>query len=326
MTDQFHFSSADRPADEAFEAYRRLQGRGSEVVRTAGPFRAEVRGWRLDGMLLFERRLNGMIHRRGGGFLTDGYDYLSVHAVIDGDLHGDMAGRETAAGPGELLILDTSEPIVAEPRNAHLLSASLARRLFEPIIGEPAALHGRTVGPPHARIVIDYLSSLARWAPTARRTRPYAHGLVELLAGLLDESGAGGTEWAQLNRARRAAVLRFVADHLGDRGLSAAAIAEGTGLSRSTLYRLLRPQGGVARLVQSRRIAAVRGALARGSEASLAALAEEFGFAGEAHMSRLFKRAYGQSPGAFRRELRALGKDDPRAQRRRWEGWLAELA
>ena len=62
MREEFSFSSAGRDPAEAFAAYVGLYGHGSDVIRASGPSVAEVRGWRFEGLLLFERKLSGVIH------------------------------------------------------------------------------------------------------------------------------------------------------------------------------------------------------------------------------------------------------------------------
>jgi AraC-like DNA-binding protein len=57
------------------------------------------------------------------------------------------------------------------------------------------------------------------------------------------------------------------------------------------------------------RVAYVREALA-GPEPSLARIAQNAGFFDQSHMTRAFKRAYGTTPGAYRR---ALGSSTRRA-------------
>lgn len=326
-SEYFSFTCRGRDRTEAFEGYRRLYAHGSDVVRSDDPFEAEVRGWRLEGMLLFERRLSGMTHVRENRVARDDFDHIVVHALLSGELHGGMASGFDSIGPRELVFLDTRQSSRTTPRNAHLLTASVARHLADAAVGEGAALHGRILRPPDSLILIDYMVSLAaRIGALGGPLRAYSRAFVDLLSGAL---GTGSGRAADLRRQhflQREAVERFIDSHLGDRDLSVGTIAASLPLSRSTLYRLFESQGGVARLIQRRRLAAAAAALERGSEAPLADLADQCGFAGEAHMSRLFAQEYGRTPGAYREAVRTIAEGDARTGLRRWRGWMTELA
>ncbi len=85
-------------------------------------------------------------------------------------------------------------------------------------------------------------------------------------------------------------------------GPSLSDMAARVGVSESQLLRAFRQTTGEtphAYLVRLR-LEAARDLLRR-SRASLAAVAAEVGFADQSHMTRLFRRRYGLTPGAFRR-------------------------
>jgi AraC-like DNA-binding protein len=73
------------------------------------------------------------------------------------------------------------------------------------------------------------------------------------------------------------------------------------GVSRSQLYRLFEPLGGVARYIQAERLRAACRALADPMDArDIAAIAEDVGFFDHSSFSRVFRREYGCSPRDFR--------------------------
>ena len=89
--------------------------------------------------------------------------------------------------------------------------------------------------------------------------------------------------------------------HLADRSLDGETIARATALSRSTLYRLLEPFGGIARCIMRRRLALLHTLLAAPkSVEALSELAERVGLASASHASHAFLRRFGLRPGAFR--------------------------
>ena len=84
--------------------------------------------------------------------------------------------------------------------------------------------------------------------------------------------------------------------------LSVASICRSVGISRSALYRLFEPLGGVAWYVQTRRLARIAILLADPEEQrSIADIAYAHGFIDTSHFSRAFCKAYGTAP----KDLRA---------------------
>ena len=74
------------------------------------------------------------------------------------------------------------------------------------------------------------------------------------------------------------------------------------GLSRSALFRAFEPLGGVSAYLWSRRLSAVRLALRDATDARpIAELGYAHGFTSSAHLSRAFRREFGQSPREWRR-------------------------
>lgn len=328
MRDHFSYSSEGRPEDQAFEEYVHLYSHGSDVTRGDGPFRASVRAWRYHGFILFDRRLTGLVHARDARVQTDGYAHLVAHAILDGELEWSQPGGARTGRPGDVLFMDTTQPAQTIPRDAHLITLSIGRHLVETPTGSIGAFHGRILSPPSTLPLTDVLVSLARRAPLLPDDEDpvYARILAELISAVLfGNRSRSGASANRLHSARLDAVERHIAAHLGDRSLSAESTGAAVGLSRSALYRLLHDWGGIGPLIRTRRLQAVRSAIDNGAQATLAELAELYGFADESHMSRQFHDAFGQPPGAYRRMIQALEDEDPEKGRRRWQGWMGNL-
>jgi len=328
MIDRFRFDSHAFPPDEAFEAYRRLYALGSDVERGSGPFLAWVRAVRLDGLLLFERRLNGVIHSRARRAGVDSFDHFALHLVLAGTLEGGTESRFERAGPGDLVLADARRASRTEAHDLHVLTASVPRATVAAVCGPTDRLHGRGVSAPRTHVLRDLMQSLVRNAedfepqllPSLRRA------FNELLQATLVDIGAGAPPLLRIDLARREAAQRFIVAHLADRDLDAARVAAGIGASRSALYRLFTDDGGVARFIMTRRLVAVRNAIDAGSSEPLSALAEAYGFTDESHLNRRFNRAYGQPAGAYRRSVVEREGDELAAMAGRWSGWMVEVA
>ena len=321
------FASAGMDPDAAFERYRELYSLGSDVTRGDGAFRAEVRGWRLDNLLLFDRRMSGVVHSRDDRVAADGFDHFVLSYLVSGSARW-VAAPAFELRAGEMVLFDTTRPMRMEYCEARVLTVSFARPVMEAAVGDVGRLHGRRLLPPDTLLLADFLECLVGRAEVLppRMLPAIGRAFMELLSSVAAESARAGADARRLQYTRREAAIGHVAAHLGERALCAETIAEAAGISRSALYRLFEREGGVGRLIQRMRLDALRVALERGEAAPLAELAQRFGFSGESHMSRLFSEAYGCAPGAFRRIVAARTEpNDPAPLMRRWAGWMIEL-
>ncbi|KQY66756.1 MULTISPECIES: helix-turn-helix domain-containing protein [unclassified Brevundimonas] len=327
MTERFSYSSDALSEGEAFEAYRLLYSNGSDVTRGDGPFQAQVSAWRLDGLLLFERRLTGVVHSRDGRASKDRFDHIVLSLVISGQVIGGAASGFNLASPGEIYVMDTVRPARTEFIDAHVLTVSVSRDLIEAARGTAGGLHGRLLKAPRNLMLADFLRSLARHGDTIETEAlpGLARAFIHIL-GAVEDKGRVGNEAHRREYARRDAVGRMIEDNLGDPGLSVATVSRETGMSRSALYRLFEDYGGVARLIQNRRLDAVRRALDNRTALTLAELAHRFGLGDEAGLNRMFSEAYQVSARAYRAEVEASYPGDPEDSRRKWVGWMREVS
>src|SRR5690606_2791364 len=81
---------------------------------------------------------------------------------------------------------------------------------------------------------------------------------------------------------RRERARRYIEKNLSSTSLGLDTVSRAIGVSRSSLYMIFQPLGGVAKYIQSRRLAHLRAALARPLETrSVVQLCYESGFTSE---------------------------------------------
>jgi AraC-like DNA-binding protein len=96
--------------------------------------------------------------------------------------------------------------------------------------------------------------------------------------------------------------IRLIEAELGSSGLQPLKLSHRLGISRSRLYRLFEPYGGVARYIRKQRLLRIFGALGDPTrQEAVADLAFRYGFEDQSSFSRAFKREFGFSP----RDVRA---------------------
>ncbi|MER5780533.1 AraC family transcriptional regulator [Streptomyces mobaraensis] len=198
-----------------------------------------------------------------------GYRYRIIHigTSVVSDVLADAAGATDgrAAAPPFFV-----RPVLTDP----VLTDALAR------------LHASLVGPSdelarEERLAAAVLAMAVRGATRAPRGRALTDG----------------------GRRRAARRARALLDEAYAEPLSAGDLAEAAGCSRYAVYRAFRTEFGLSpseyqRLLRLRR---ARGLLAAGVPPADAA--ETAGFADQAHFGRWFKRAYGITPGVYRRAV-----------------------
>jgi AraC-like DNA-binding protein len=112
----------------------------------------------------------------------------------------------------------------------------------------------------------------------------------------------------QLETARRARVTALVDAALGEPELSPAMLVKRSGISRSELYRCFAPIGGIARVIQQRRLRqAYRDLIRADGPASVSRIAEAVGFYDPSSFTRAFRREFGCTPSEvlMRRQLQS---------------------
>jgi AraC-like DNA-binding protein len=110
------------------------------------------------------------------------------------------------------------------------------------------------------------------------------------------ESAAPMLQHVQLERARQA-----IRQHLRSPTLTPKRLCRLVGMSRSQLYRLFEPLGGVARYIRAERLREAHRALADAdNQRDIHEVAEDLGFFDASAFSRTFRREYGCTPSEVR--------------------------
>jgi AraC-like DNA-binding protein len=96
----------------------------------------------------------------------------------------------------------------------------------------------------------------------------------------------------------------LIDSRLTDRNLSSKMLCAALGVSRSRLYRLFEPLGGIASYIRKQRLLRTRDALSDIADGrSISRIAEQWGFVDASAYSRTFRHEFGISP----KEARDIG-------------------
>lgn len=238
---------------------------------------------------------------------ADQFDHYSLRLNLGaaGSARIDIDGRRFIAAPGEAVLTDLARPFRYHSPGGFQVHVFIPRAALDELLPRSLALHGAVPKGACARLLSDHLASLARHmsALTAIEAAAAALATVSLLAASLT---ATPQTLEQARPAIESALLRqacaFIDQHLTDQGLSVQQICRAFRISRSTLYRLFEPVGGVAQYIKQRRLKRIHALLASPDQVSrqLVAIAEEHGFKSAGHFSRSFREQFGYAPSEVR--------------------------
>ncbi len=304
----FTFSSTDTP--DGFERYRDLYKSGSDVAAAGAGFSASMKAHQVGRLLVFDRHLRAVEHSRDPARVgRDGFDHFTLQLLQRGRFHGGALGDERRMRPGEVVLFDMTRPQRTRADDARFVTISIARDLVERAAPNARRHHGQPLPAAVSGPLGDLMVSLVRRGATLPPTASdgVARALAELLAGALaGVEPVGDASAVVLATQRLERAQACIEQRLSDPRLDAEAVAAAAGLSRSVLYRLFEPLGGVSQFILARRVAALAAALRNPDETrSITTLTYDHGFSSESHCSRAFRAVHGQPPGRFRESVRA---------------------
>lgn len=300
------FSSGDYAADEAFDAYRGLWGFGTQITAVGEVFSVEFTGIRFPSMLLWDRALQGVSHERSPRRIAaDGIDHVVLQHVLEGRMLIVTDDVTRVAEVGETAIFDLTRPQWTRVDRARVVTVSIARDALAKARPLFVDLHGLVLPAAGSELLTDFIRSLIRHRhtidqATAQIATDTVGALLQARLGQVGGDGAPLVRTAKLHQ-----ILAFIEANLFREDLNPTTIAKRTGVSRTALYKLFEPFGGVSARIQQRRLRALRRALARADDAlPFNAIAESYGFADPVHAHKCFRKAFGETPGDFRRASR----------------------
>jgi AraC-like DNA-binding protein len=314
-----NFSTRSVPPEERHDLYRRDVLVALDARDPEPGFTASITSLRLGAHAFYVTETGGQtMFRTPEMIAADGHDAYIVQFNIAGSHTGDFDGVPFAAGPGEVGICDLSRPMLLHSTAVKVLSTFLPRAEVEAVVPD-IALHGMTLDGNRAGLLIEHLTAVTRWFPQLLpETLPgITRATIELLGACLAmEAGRtdfGVRESPVLMRARN-----YVEHNLLEPSLNPAKVSEALGVSRSTLYRLFEPLGGVTAFIWERRLHLARAALLDPKRARrISEIAFQCGFSSEAHFSRSFRKAFNIRPSDLR-SLQPSLVDEPDTPFARW--------
>lgn len=326
------FATDHLVGEERFEAWRS----SISVIFDVAPvgreppedFHATLTASHLGALLVGDLHFGRQQFSRGSSRVArDGVDHYLVQWYRSGGFVGQHGnGMDMAVRSGDITVFDLGRTQRTYANPSHVLSLVVPREIAaEAFGGRDADLHGTVLrhGSTLGGLLSDYLQSLHRRLPavTLAEAPAVVQATTQMLAACLRPSRHTLAQArAEVQGVTLERIQRHIAQNLAA-PLSPDALCQHFGISRSLLYRLFEPLGGVAHYVQQRRLLRAFHALASPANRRLrvAEVATRSGFPSEAHFSRTFRAAFGLTPsdvramagGALAKTAGAPGKAGP---------------
>ncbi|WP_083925835.1 helix-turn-helix transcriptional regulator [Sphingomonas sp. Mn802worker] len=309
------FDTALVPPAARFGAWRSALSSLDVTQRGADPFNGHARLWMLESLVLTHASVDALRYDRDEARVrADLKDHLAIVVLLEGSFVGDYGRGERVSEAGSVTLLDMRHACWTDATRLEAFIISMPRAFLLPML-EGCDPHGMIATGGPATLLSGFLRTAVKTLPTLTRDHApaVARTIRDLLAdAILDACRSGGAQVARED-ALISRVRSYIDDHLAE-PIDVAAICAALGVSRSALYRAFGDGagegGGVLQQVQRRRLHALRAMLADPNETRpIAELAGAVGFSDKSHLTRVFKREYGCTPGAYR----AHGPDPQRA-------------
>jgi AraC-like DNA-binding protein len=303
------FTTKDVRPREQFDAWHASISVIFDVAPLAGRdpalgFDASVRAWHLGGLLISRVNFDGQqFVRDRQRAAIDGLDHYLVHLYATGGLVGAAGERVRELNAGDIQILDLSQHNATEAAASGTVAIVVPRDTLRQALPGVDDLHALVLrGDSGAGgLLSDYMQSLAARADAIELADAagIAQGTTDMIAACFHSTAA--------TRARARSVIertllerlqRHIVAKLESPELTARSLCGLFGLSRTHLYRLFEPLGGVANYIQEQRLLRAHADLCNPAcdHRRIYEIAFGLGFTSEAHFSRVFRARFGLSP------------------------------
>lgn len=306
----FVFDSKKVQQGKAFEVYRELYSAGSEASALGDDFSARLTARRVGQMVMFERFINQVAHERSETRVRhDDIEHVILQLNVGGQFDVETPFGRHNVLPGQVVLFDLTLPQRTQSHHAHILTFSVPRTFVEGGSGDLSHLHGRVLDGLHAPLLANTMNMMVRHAPAlvGDHQNRLASAFREILA-IAVPSPDRNRQRSDVSGSKRLRIL--IENNLNHPQLSPEWLSRQAGLSRTRIYEIFQPSGGVSRYIQHRRATRLRALLLQPStaRASVATLAFAAGFSNESHATRVFREQFGMPPGQFRRDHQSMGE------------------
>ncbi len=309
------FTTEGLPPSEQFDAYRTYCAPVIEILPNERPhsgYEASCEMWMLGNFALRRIRApEGYFERSALQVRRDGLDHWVFNLVRSGEQKAQTAVGALTTGAGVLSVFSFAGPYEAYRTNIDWLGLFVPRGAFPTI--DRALNHNQhlALDNPLGRLFAAYLVSLAEQLPSmtesdlSRAIEATQTIITTCIASSLKALDSGDS-YFDMPRLRR--VRDIIDQNLGSWNLHTARLCKLAGVSRSNLYRMFEPYGGVVRYIQRQRLLRAHDLLADPTcIRHIGQIANDYCFSDASAFSRAFRHEFGYSPSDVRKWVESGG-------------------
>jgi len=303
------FTTEGLPPSQQFSAYREFCWPVIDILqdeRSQAGFSASCEMWTLKPFAV--RRIHtsaGCFERTATQARRDGLDHWVFNLARHGRQEVRTADGELDADPGLLSLFSLAGPYSVRRTSVDWVGLFVPRGAFPAIDKAFSHKAHHTFTDPLGRLFASYLVSLSDELPHMNEDdlAAAAHATRSFLTNfIMSPVGAAASEEPDLDAPRLRCIRDFIDGNLRSWNLHTGRICKMAGVSRSNLYRMFEPYGGVVRYIQQRRLQCAHELLADPAcTRAVNEIASEYCFPDPSTFSRAFRHEFGFSPMDLRR-------------------------
>jgi AraC-like DNA-binding protein len=327
------FSTHELTKPRQLEAWRSWYAGSFEVTSLDAPncgFAGESEVWKLDGMALVSVSAPPLRATRTKSLIrhdpTDHWVITIGRRATTGLM---LEDDQMSIPAGEPFVLSLGTSFANQRGQDSRLQLNVARDRFNGIAPALDSALGRTLSTPLGGLLGEYMLLLERQLPSL--TDEDAKNLPQAIAAMVAACVAPSADRMALARQQVSAALkdkarRYILRNLRLQELGPDTLCRELGMSRSSVYRLLKAEGGLARYIQRLRLTESFAQLSDPSNRKpVLEIADELGMVDPSSFSRAFRRQFGISPTDAREAAQAgLVPSVAPAHQGEWSG-ISEL-
>lgn len=270
------------------------------VLPEAG-FPADHTAWNLGSMLIIQQHAPSHSYTRSAAKLrSNSLDHWHIVLLRTGRTWTEVDGHVSEGAPGKVEVRSLGHPFRGRSTDCQSLAFYLPRELFSDATPIADVNNNTSLKGTYTKFLIEYIDSIeARLSSLAAADLPQVvrttrDMILTCLSASVEQSGPAET---QGNLALMERVRRFVRNNLNSPDLTSDILCRELGISRTRLYKLFEPSGGVHHYIQKRRLLSAHASLSNSANREqIGEIASSVGFTSAAHFSRAFSNEFGYSP------------------------------
>lgn len=305
------FSTRDLAPSDQFVAWQNYLAPLVDIklpdgVTPESGFPADHIAWNLGSMLIVQQDAPPHSYLRSSTKLrSNTIDHWHVVVLRTGRTWTEVDGQVCEGGPGRVEFRSLGHPFRGRTTASQSLSVYLPRDIFADTPVGNDIKNNTTLSGNYPKLLIEYLDGIeAKLANLAAKDLPQVVQTTrDMIVTCISSSTESSGSVTQSNLALMERVRRFVQGNLSSSDLTPDTLCRALGISRTRLYQLFEPSGGVLHYIQKRRLLSAHAALSNSANRQqIVEIAAAVGFTSAAHFSRAFSKEFGYSP----REARSV--------------------